>query len=374
MTLLLNVSFEFDNLEIAQHVNALEAEIREIISEAVWEAGKRFVQIRDVLKHNKRGGFEAWCEANGWVRSEIYRYISIFEAFPTVSNLRQLDIGKSALYLLAAPSTPAPVREAALQLASQGQRVTYTAARNLVANYKPNYPPATDQLEQEGGEEASESVEVFTFDEWINSPIKPLEETSSPQLTPVEPVAATAPIVRQSQPMQLFASSLNDSWRTPSVYIEAARTVMGGIDLDPASSVIANQIVKAGRIFTKEDNGLLQSWHGRIWLNPPYGKTNGKSNQGLFAAKFVDEYRAGNMTEGIILVNLYAGYEWFEPLRELPRCELNHRISFINPQTDQAGEEAKASSVFIYAGPNPPRFFEAFKEFGVCGKLTYSGW
>ena len=41
-------------------------------------------------------------------------------------------------------------------------------------------------------------------------------------------------------------------------YIEAARIVLGSIDLDPASSDIANQLVRAKKYYTIADNGLNQ--------------------------------------------------------------------------------------------------------------------
>ena len=81
--------------------------------------------------------------------------------------------------------------------------------------------------------------------------------------------------------------SKSNEWYTPAPYIEAARRVMGEIDLDPASSTFANHIVRAKMYYAIEDNGLEQNWKGRVWLNPPYGKTNNKSNQGIWLRKLI---------------------------------------------------------------------------------------
>lgn len=58
-------------------------------------------------------------------------------------------------------------------------------------------------------------------------------------------------------------------WGTPPWVCELARDIMGSIDLDPASDAKWNETVKANSIFTKEQNGLSKSWHGRTFLNPP---------------------------------------------------------------------------------------------------------
>ena len=76
-------------------------------------------------------------------------------------------------------------------------------------------------------------------------------------------------------------SSSSVEWFTPPDVIEAARATMGGIDLDPASCARANELVRAAKYFTKDDDGLRHPWHGaRVFLNPPGGRdAEGESSQ-----------------------------------------------------------------------------------------------
>ncbi len=57
-----------------------------------------------------------------------------------------------------------------------------------------------------------------------------------------------------------------DEWLTPPEIIKAC----GDFDLDPCSP-INRPWPTAKNHFTKMDDGLLQKWAGRVWLNPPYG-------------------------------------------------------------------------------------------------------
>lgn len=56
-----------------------------------------------------------------------------------------------------------------------------------------------------------------------------------------------------------------DSWITPRTIIEA----LGPFDLDPCQCV-PQPWPCAENAFTIEDDGLMQRWQGRVWLNPPY--------------------------------------------------------------------------------------------------------
>jgi hypothetical protein len=66
-------------------------------------------------------------------------------------------------------------------------------------------------------------------------------------------------------------SSESSEHYTPSLLCEMARSVMGVIDLDPASCEEANRTVKARAFFSRAENGFTRAWNGRVFINPPGG-------------------------------------------------------------------------------------------------------
>ena len=156
----------------------------------------------------------------------------------------------------------------------------------------------------------------------------------------------------------------SEEYDTPAHVLEVARSVLGGFDLDPASNISAQQTVKAAAFYTKEQDGLSQPWAGRVWCNPPYGKTNGKSNQELWAQRLIAEYEVGNVPEAILLVKAAVGYKWFEELfRDWPVCFLRERLSFILDSGDDDGQSKQGTALF-YFGPDFMRFAQAFRGMG----------
>lgn len=67
-------------------------------------------------------------------------------------------------------------------------------------------------------------------------------------------------------------SSATDEHETPPEFFAKLEARYGPFDLDPCC---LPHSAKAPRFFTPEDDGLAQRWTGRVFMNPPYGRTIG---------------------------------------------------------------------------------------------------
>jgi hypothetical protein len=61
--------------------------------------------------------------------------------------------------------------------------------------------------------------------------------------------------------------SETDVWLTPPHIIEA----LGPFDLDPCAAPEPRPWPTAAEHWTHADTPLMRAWHGRVWMNPPYG-------------------------------------------------------------------------------------------------------
>jgi ParB family chromosome partitioning protein len=157
--------------------------------------------------------------------------------------------------------------------------------------------------------------------------------------------------------------SRNNEWYTPAKYVDAARELMGTIDLDPASCESANETIKATRYYDKQTNGFDKPWNGHIWLNPPYGREDGSSNQEAWSRRLIEQYQDGITQEAILLVNAAVDTKWFQRLFDYPICFPHHRINFTTPEPTASG--STHGSALIYFGPKPQEFARIFSQFGV---------
>lgn len=146
---------------------------------------------------------------------------------------------------------------------------------------------------------------------------------------------------------------------TPIEIVEAARTVMGGIDLDPASSETANKLIKATVFYS--EGGLSRPWFGNIWLNHPFSRTNNR----LWIGHLVTVYETGILhgKQACCITFAATSEKWFQPLLAYPQCFLSPRTNYHTPDGKKKRGVTKGS-VVTYLGPNIERFAKVFSMFG----------
>lgn len=142
---------------VQQRTSEIKSLMRSALADMI-EAGRKCSEVRALLRHNKSGGFEAWTEAEKIGRRTAYSIIDLYNAFGNCANFAQLDIAKTAAYLLAAPSTPEPARIEAIERAQAGETITHKLAVSIANGHKPLTHPA-----HQGGNEPVSRRFVATF-------------------------------------------------------------------------------------------------------------------------------------------------------------------------------------------------------------------
>jgi hypothetical protein len=163
------------------------------------------------------------------------------------------------------------------------------------------------------------------------------------------------------------ASNYTDDWWTSPLIVELVRTLYGGtIDLDPMSCREANlQVVQAALFYTPDMDGLLHPWKGRVFLNPPWGDAQAASVKERAITKALAEYKAGNMSECVIVLNANATTTaWFAPLFQFPMCFPPQRIKHLQPG-DPTPASPPNGTVLVYLGDRPDEFYRVFSELGA---------
>lgn len=185
---------------------------------------------------------------------------------------------------------------------------------------------------------------------------------------------------------------------TPKEYVEAARVVLRGITLDPASCWEAQETVQAGTWFGPESpvldcqDGLRCRWGqdpgemdfmyaSRVFLNPPGGKLRrcgdlwvpvtagpGKSSAAVWWGKLVEEYGAGRVGAFVFI-----GFT-LEVLRSSQDLNVSERwagsdefsLCFPSGRMRFRGNSPSHANVIVYGGPDHDEFRRVFSAFGAC--------
>ncbi len=152
-------------------------------------------------------------------------------------------------------------------------------------------------------------------------------------------------------------SSKSDDWFTPQDFFEEIAQLHGPFDLDVCASP---ENTKCRDYFSKDDNGLSQTWTGTCWMNPPYGR-----QIGLWMKKAHDESLRG--AKVVCLVPARTDTKWWHDYAT------KGEIYFIKGRLKFGGSDNSApfpSAVIVFA---PYGKMKKHEEKGcVCSECNQS--
>ena len=174
-----SISYNYSHLEAKSQTVIIERtdEIKNLIRRTannIIEIGHKLHEVKRIIGH---GHFGNWLKTEfNWSVATATKMMQASEHFKNV-NFTNLNFSPSAIYLLAAPSTPEQARTEALTKAKQGQPITYTLAKQIVGHHKtrPHFSSSVSEPKLFNFESPSfletkvelEFFQQYTMREWL---------------------------------------------------------------------------------------------------------------------------------------------------------------------------------------------------------------
>lgn len=174
--------------------------------------------------------------------------------------------------------------------------------------------------------------------------------------------------------------------------ISAAYALLGEIDLDVASSKVANSYIEALNYYTPQDDGLNNiEWFGKVYLFPPSGtyyfdkrldkwkmtRSNATAITSSHAVWFQRLYRAwwnNEIEQGLYFTNCPDMIRYEQKIFDFPICILKTAPDLIKNSSEGITKHRTCTSMVVYLQPkdNPggatQKFIDIYQEKGriVC--------
>jgi hypothetical protein len=149
----------------------------------------------------------------------------------------------------------------------------------------------------------------------------------------------------------------NIDWYTPPWLFEKMNVVF---DLDPCQPVKKVKWIPAIKTYSILDDGLIQPWIGRVWLNPPYGK---------HTPAWLE--RMHNHRNGLSLLFARTDCAWFHDfvVKADAILFLKGRVKFVDGLCVSNGSGAGSGSMLIAWGDENVEVLNNIKDLGCFIKL-----
>lgn len=166
MNIIQQTLFDYQQLDtetrivVQQRTTEIKALMRRTAQDII-EIGQKLIEVKAALNH---GQFGPWLEAEfEWGTAQAARFMQVADKFGG-SQIYQIDkLAPSALYLLAAPSTPDEARQEAIDRARNGESVTHSLAKEIVNGHKGASQPANN------GYSPADNQQEFDYDSHLDA-------------------------------------------------------------------------------------------------------------------------------------------------------------------------------------------------------------
>ena len=141
MELVPRQSFEYEHLDertqtiVWQRTSEIK-ELMRLTAENIISIGQKLTEVKEKLGH---GSFQNWLRSEfEWSEQTARQFMQVYRWSKTIKNKNFVfsQLATSALYLLAAPSTPPKARDEVLSLIDGGEKVSYSCVKTIVNRYK----------------------------------------------------------------------------------------------------------------------------------------------------------------------------------------------------------------------------------------------
>lgn len=174
--------------------------------------------------------------------------------------------------------------------------------------------------------------------------------------------------------------------------VASAHALLEGIDLDVASSHVANSYVEAKEYFTPVEDGLnCQQWHGSVYLFPPSGtyfwdKKNQRwkmtratsptlvSSHAIWFRKLYKCWSTRQITQGLYFTNCPDMIRYEQNIFDFPMCILKTAPTLLKNTSEGISNHKTCTSFLVYLPPMDKsaecteRFIDIYQE---KGRLLY---